>query len=1430
MADSLDSVADIQARRANVQERYTRFREAAEKRKLQLRDGKRYQEFRRDADELDGWITDQLQTATDEAFRDTSNLQGKIQKHEAFQAEVTAHANAVQALTDAGKLLVDEKHFETENIQTRVTSAEAQYALLVEKAKERGIKLNEALKLVQFQREVDEVRQWIVTKEPTAASDAYGNTVGEVQTHQKKFNDFRKDMAANSASVEAVHNIANKLASENHPDIGVMKEKLQELDSLWDDMQQKAGHREQRLTARLAVQMYLRDASEAERRVNDRDRELTTDELGADLTGVMALQKKHKGVESAMEALRPMVEELAASSKRLQETYPDDKDELQKRESEIVSIWDALTEKAKARSKKLSESFSFRQFQNKCRDLMAWCESTCDTILTESLADTVAAAESQLKRHRERKGEMEARQENFTAAESLAEQMTAEDHYATADIQDMITKLNGERSALSGVWQKRQEEFGQCLNLQIFTRDMVQMDSWMKKQESFLENTDLGDSLGSVEGLLKKHGDFENQVSAQEEKITELMNRAKQMVSEDHYANEQLIEKQEKLEARHKALLEKCASRKDQLTASLHLQKLKRDFTELKHWITDQMKVAQDETFKDLTNLQDRVQKHKKFDAEVSGNSDRLARITNRGDELIGESHYASDEIRSYLEDVKGLWETLTGASSRKGTLLDQAVVLLKFNKSTAELNKWFDDVELQLSSTELGKDLASVKVLQTKHQALQSNVESHQAAVSALKKLSEEQKEEHHYALETIEADAEKVATRFGSLTEPMAARTKALSDSLELQLYLRDSLEEHGWIAGHLPNVSAVNRGTDVPSVQALMKKHDGFQVDTDAHKSRHGEVCAFAERLTEAGHYAKDDIEPDNAKLAAEWQELQAKSEYRKRDLAESLKEHQYFADARETESWLKEKETAVASTDFGAGVDAAQELLKKLKLLRENIDSYKTHMDKLAALCSGCQVSADDTTVPQAVTDKQKSLEERYEALLVKATERRVKLEESKSLHKLKDDAAEVDAYVADRSNVASSTEVGDDLDRVEQLQKNFSDFKTDLLANENRVKAVDATAMKMVEEGHSQKDQIDGVTEALKTRWSSLLDGADQRKALLDSAHQVQTFNRDAGETLGRIADFSAQLDTDDCGNSLPTVQSLIRSHEVFERNLAAVQDKVAELANEADRLKEAFPRFGDGVMEKNGDIQSSWSALQKKSAERKAVLLNENDLQVFLNNARSVAMALAAAESSSSDFDDHLLNADVLQAKLDDFEKDLSSYEAQVQASRSASSQHAAESHPKTAPMSEKEKELIATWDRLQELRKERQAKLTAAKDVEQFIRETKEVVGWMNEKSTILCTILSSDDYGDNVAAVQALLKTHEGLEQDLSALHEKVKQSASRSSDLQKLYPDSASRVTENEQEVSSGWTSLREKANARQAKLDDSLELQLFLSSVR
>ena len=74
----LETVEDIQNRRDQVLRRYAEFKEATRARRRRLEDAKRFHQFKRDADEVEAWINEKLQIASDESYRDPTNLQVSV--------------------------------------------------------------------------------------------------------------------------------------------------------------------------------------------------------------------------------------------------------------------------------------------------------------------------------------------------------------------------------------------------------------------------------------------------------------------------------------------------------------------------------------------------------------------------------------------------------------------------------------------------------------------------------------------------------------------------------------------------------------------------------------------------------------------------------------------------------------------------------------------------------------------------------------------------------------------------------------------------------------------------------------------------------------------------------------------------------------------------------------------------------------------------------------------------------------------------------------------------------------------------------------------------------------------------------------------------------------------------------------------------------
>lgn len=65
-----------------------------------------FQEFSADVDDLNAWLNDKLKTAGDESYRDLTNIERKLQKHEAFERELRANEGQLRTVNKVYKIIV----------------------------------------------------------------------------------------------------------------------------------------------------------------------------------------------------------------------------------------------------------------------------------------------------------------------------------------------------------------------------------------------------------------------------------------------------------------------------------------------------------------------------------------------------------------------------------------------------------------------------------------------------------------------------------------------------------------------------------------------------------------------------------------------------------------------------------------------------------------------------------------------------------------------------------------------------------------------------------------------------------------------------------------------------------------------------------------------------------------------------------------------------------------------------------------------------------------------------------------------------------------------------------------------------------------------------------------------------------------------------
>lgn len=96
------------------------------------------------------------------------------------------------------------------------------------------------------------------------------------------------------------------------------------------------------------------------------------------------------------------------------------------------------------------------------------------------------------------------------------------------------------------------------------------------------------------------------------------------------------------------------------------------------------------------------------------------------------------------------------------------------------------------------------------------------------------------------------------------------------------------------------------------------------------------------------------------------------------------------------------------------------------------------------------------------------------------------------------------------------------------------------------------------------------------------------------------------------------MQSEDFGKDLASVQGLQRKHDALERDLTALQDRVATLEDEARRMRSLHPDHAAQIDQKLEELSRRWTALRSKATHRKQRLDDSYHVHRFLSDYRDL--------------------------------------------------------------------------------------------------------------------------------------------------------------------------------------------------------------------
>uniref|UniRef100_A0A8D1YYZ1 EF-hand domain-containing protein n=1 Tax=Sus scrofa TaxID=9823 RepID=A0A8D1YYZ1_PIG len=911
-----------------------------------------------------------------------------------------------------------------------------------------------------------------------------------------------------------------------------------------------------------AVQMFHRDADDTKEQIEKKCQALSAADPGSDLFSVQALQRQHEGFERDLTPLGEKVNILGETANRLSESHPDATDDLQRQRLELKEAWEDLLGHTEDRKENLQEALKFYLFLSQARDLQNWISGIGGMVSSQELAEDLTGTEILIERHQEQRDEIEAEAPTFQVLEDFGRDLISSGHRASPEIEEKLQTIRLERDELEKAWEQRKKMLDQCLELQLFRVDCDQAENWMVARENYLSSDDKG-SLDSLGALMKKRDDLDKAITTQDKKITELEVFAERLIANDHYAQEEIAVRLQRILDRWKALKAQLIAERTKLGDSADLKQFYRDLEDLNEWISEMLPTACDESYKDTTNIQRKYLKHKTFENEVHGRTEEVEGVINLGNALVERRACDGNEetVKGQVEELEKEWNHLLERTADKGQKLNEASRQQRFNTGIRDFEFWLSEAETLLSMKDQARDLASAGNLLKKHQLLETEMLARKDALKDLDTLATDLISSGTFNTEQIVEKRDNVNKRFLNVEQLSAEHHEKLKEDYALFQFFQDLDNEEFWIEEKLVQVRSQDYGRDLHGVQNLLKKHKRLEGELVAHEPAIQNVLDMAATLGDKTTVGREAIQERLDQFVQHWEQLKELSKARGFQLGESLEYLEFMENAEEEEAWLSEQETMVAQGDSGDSLATTQSLLKKLEALENDFAAHEIQVQNVCA--QGRDIlSKEESQHKEEIATKIEALNEKTPSLAKAIAAWKSRLEDDHSFQQFNWKADVVETWIAEKETSLKTNGNGADLAAFLTLLAKQDTLDATLQSfQQERLSEITDLKDQLVTAEHNQTKAIEERHAALMRRWEQLLEASEaHRQKLLEKQLPLQKAEDLFMEFAHKASAFNNWCENveEDLSEpvhcvSLDAIRQLQKDHEAFLSSLARAQ-------------------------------------------------------------------------------------------------------------------------------------------------------------------------------------------------------------------------------------------------------------------------------------
>uniref|UniRef100_A0A8C1I725 Spectrin beta chain n=1 Tax=Cyprinus carpio TaxID=7962 RepID=A0A8C1I725_CYPCA len=717
------------------------------------------------------------------------------------------------------------------------------------------------------------------------------------------------------------------------------------------------------------------------------------------------------------------------------------------------------------------------------------------------------------------------------------------------------------------------------------------------------------------------------------------------------------------------------------------------------------------------------------------------------------------------ISDINKAWERLEKAEHERGVALRKELIrqekleLLaqRFDHKTTMRQAWLNENQRLVSQDNFGYDLPAVEAAMKKHEAIEADILSYEERISVVVELANEMESEGYFDIRRILARKENILGQWSLLKELVVGRKARLEKNLALQKTFQDMVYMIDWMEEM--QLLSKDYGKHLLEVEDMLQKQSLQEADISIQADRVQTLNTAALKFTTIEGYQPCDPQVICNRVShvntclEELKQLAAK---RRLELEDSRELWAFFQEVEESENWIREKTSILATQSCGKDLSSVLRLLQKHKTVAGELLARRALLQQ--TMKKGKQILTQKSFGTAGIQERLMEVKAEWKRLEDQAAQRLCNLQEALDFFQFSTETDDLLAWLQDSYRLVSSEDFGHDEYSTQSLLKKHRGVRESI--DKHRVQVVGLRKHMVALPMHYRElDEVRARMAETEQFYTEVAEVAVLRQQWLHDALAVYRMFSEVNACEVWIDEKEQWLNRMEVPERLEDVEVIAHRFESLDQEMNSLMGRILDVNQIVQQLLDSVTNI-----KKEQDLkQNELTLTEIRKDHLDSILLIQNYLlecTEIKSQIQDKRKAIDATQYVGSDLGSVL----ALQRRLSTMEGALTVLEPKL-LHLQEEAEELATSHPdKAIDILVPFEGISVEWEELKRTLQGCEDSLTVAGRLQQFIQDLDSFLTWLVQTQTAA----ASDELPNALEDAERLINQHAALKEEIGRYEE--------------------------------------------------------------